>query len=174
MMNSSQAVAGVPIAVGDCFRANQLRHTQFAGLMSPFVLVDDYVMEGPTFGPHPHAGFSAVTFALEDAVSEIMSDDTLGRRTVVRAGDVHWTLAGRGVVHSQEPETDGVRFHGLQVFVNLPARLKNVPPDSWHLDAADIPVVSKAHSRTRVMLGEFDGVSSPAKPPQPLLAPRAS
>lgn len=170
MINSSQAVTGVPIAFGDGFRANQFRHTQFAGLMSPFVLVDDYVMAGPTFGPHPHAGISAVTVALEDAVGEVVSDDTLGRRTVVRAGDVHWTLAGSGVVHSQEPETDGVRFHGLQVFVNLPARLKNVSPDSWRLHAADIPVVSKANIRTRVMLGEFDGVSSPARPPQPLLA----
>lgn len=126
-----EVVCGLPATMGTGFSATRFRRTGFTTNVSPFVLVDHYRMRARTFGPHPHAGFSSVTLAFDDCVGEVVSRDSIGHKTPIRAGDLHWTLAGRGVVHSQEPEAEGVSFHGLQIFVNLPECLKLAKPASW-------------------------------------------
>ena len=64
--------------------------------MSPLVLVDHFVMTGPTFAPHPHAGISAVTLLFEDSQGVMQSLDSVRNDHEIRAGDLHWTLAGKG------------------------------------------------------------------------------
>ncbi|HUL67313.1 MAG TPA: hypothetical protein VLW55_22150, partial [Burkholderiaceae bacterium] len=44
---------------------------------SPIALLDDFRVRGQPFGPHPHAGFSAVTYVLEDSQGSLRSRDSL-------------------------------------------------------------------------------------------------
>jgi redox-sensitive bicupin YhaK (pirin superfamily) len=165
----SPVVAGEPIAIGRGFTALQFRHDRFpAGALSPFVLVDHFHMLAPTFDVHPHAGISAVTLVFEDTKGQMASQDSVGHNAVFGAGDLHWTLGGRGVLHTQLPVGDS-HIHALQIFVNLPARLKQLPADSFHVPAAAMPRVEGKGFRLRVVAGSFGELTSPARTPEPVL-----
>ena len=166
----SAVAAGRPMRIGTGFTALQFRHDQFAAsAMSPFVMVDHFHMWEPTFDVHPHAGISAVTLMFEDTVGSMASRDSIDHNAIFGAGDLHWTLAGRGILHTQTPLEPKARVHALQIFVNLPARLKTLEPDSFHISAHDMPEVSGRGFRLRVVAGDFAGQASPAQAPQPIL-----
>jgi len=85
---------------------------------------------GLPFGPHPHRGFETVTFILEGSLAH---RDTGGGESIVEAGGVQWMTAGRGLVHA-ELSPDAFKRSGgpmeiLQLWVNLPARLKMTEPN---------------------------------------------
>jgi Pirin-related protein len=166
----SRTVAGTHLVVGNGCTISQFRYRQFgAQSMSPFVLVDHFHMWEPTFDVHPHAGFSAVTLTFEDTVGEMISVDSLGKSTVFGGGDLHWTTAGRGVLHTQKPKSSAAHIHALQIFVNLPAAMKWIEPDSFRVKARDIPAVTGRGWTVRVVVGEFNGARSPAVVPRPVL-----
>ncbi|MGN6374692.1 MAG: pirin family protein, partial [Sphingomonas sp.] len=84
---------------------------------------------GLPFGPHPHRGFETVTFILSGSLAH---RDTGGGESIVEAGGVQWMTAGSGLVHA-ELSPDAFKRSGgpleiLQLWVNLPARLKMTPP----------------------------------------------
>jgi len=121
---------------------------------------------GLPFGPHPHRGFETVTFILE---GELAHRDTAGHESVIRAGGVQWMTAGRGLVHSElSPEgfrRDGGPMEILQLWVNLPARLKMVPPAYVGLQRESIPALPTADARGRVNLvaGRWGGAEGPIR-----------
>lgn len=130
--------------------------------IDPFLNVDDFRMSEPTFPPHPHAGFSAVTYMFEDSKGSFVNRDSLGDRSVIGPGAFHWTQAARGMMHEEVPQLPGIECHGLQIFVNLRSDHKHEPPRAFHLEAADIPVVALGNgSRARVLAGRVMGTSSP-------------
>lgn len=154
--------------VGDACSIRQFRYTDFPLRMSPLVLVDHFIMTGPTFAPHPHAGMSAVTLLLEDTRGAMRSRDSVRNDHEIRAGDLHWTLAGRGIVHTQQPVGEA-RLNGLQMFVNLPERLKSLPPATSLLRAWEMPVIQSDAGRVRVASGSYGGWDAPLETPEPLM-----
>lgn len=62
------------------------------------VFNDDIVDAGQGFPPHPHAEMEIVTIVLSGAVTH---SDSMGNKTVIRAGDVQRMSAGKGVKHSE-------------------------------------------------------------------------
>ena len=165
----SQPVTREPHTVGAHCNIRQFRHTDFGGAMSPLVLVDHYLMTGPTFELHPHAGMSAVTVLFEDTQGWMSSHDSVHTDHRIEPGDLHWTLAGKGIVHTQQPEGDDARLDGLQLFVNLPRRLKRIEPATMLLRAREVPLVEEPDMRLRVLAGGLDGKSSPLLTPEPIL-----
>ncbi|MBP6706140.1 MAG: pirin family protein [Achromobacter sp.] len=164
----SPLVASQAQPVGEACSIRQFRHTDFPLGMSPLVLVDHFVMTGPTFAPHPHAGISAVTLLFEDSQGVMQSLDSVRNDHEIRAGDLHWTLAGKGIVHTQQP-VGPARLNGLQMFVNLPERLKALPPATSLLRAWEMPIIQSDAGRVRVVSGAYDGWESPPLGPEPLL-----
>ena len=120
---------------------------------------------GLPFGPHPHRGFETVTFILEGELSHL---DSGGHESVIRAGGVQWMTAGRGLVHAElSPESfkrSGGPLEILQLWVNLPARLKMTEPAYIGLDAADIPKLSLPGGTLELISAELGGVAGPVKP----------
>lgn len=100
---------------------------------------------GLPFGPHPHRGFETVTFILEGSLAH---HDTGGGESIVEAGGVQWMTAGSGLTHAElSPESfkrEGGPLELLQLWVNLPARLKMTTPAYTPVTAADMPVVDMA------------------------------
>lgn len=162
-------VLSMPRAIGPNCMIRQFRHTDFGGAMGPLVMADHFVMTGPTFELHPHAGMSAVTLLFEDTRGSMSSHDSVHNDHRIEPGDLHWTLAGRGIVHTQQPEGNGARLDGLQLFVNLPAKLKRMAPQTMLLQACDVPVIEKDGARLRLLAGSLAGESSPLITPQPIL-----
>ena len=156
-----------PLRIGDGFEALSFKHAQFDGLMDPLVMVDHFTMTEPTFGAHPHAGMSAVSVLFEDSEGGFRSRDSLGNEVDLLPGDLYWLKAGRGAVHDEAP-LPGARTHALQVFVNLPARMKRDAPDTLHVSGAWMPVIEGDGRRVRVVLGETGGVVGASSPALPL------
>lgn len=163
----SEAVQGRPFTVGTGFSALSFKHTSFDGLMDPLVMVDHFTMTEPTFGPHPHAGMSAVSILFEDSQGRFHNRDSLGNDLDLMPGDLYWLKAGRGAVHDEKPRP-GSKTHALQVFVNLPSRLKSAAPDTLHVKAADMPVLRGAGFEVKVMLGGSNGIEGARSPALPL------
>ena len=97
---------------------------------------------GLPFGPHPHRGFETVTFIL---AGELAHHDTGGHASVIAAGGVQWMTAGRGLVHAEVSpaafKRDGGPLELLQLWVNLPARLKMTEPRYVGLQREAVPAV---------------------------------
>lgn len=158
-------VAEAPAATpGPHFSANRLDLGALDGYIAPVVGFDHFRMSGPTFAPHPHAGFSAVSVLFEDSPGALHNRDSLGHDLIAGPGDIVWTQAGSGAIHEEVPERNGVMVHGLQLFVNLSARNKHAAPQAFHAKSATIPVVEQGHNRIRVVSGEFEGEASPVSP----------
>lgn len=147
-----KAVEGMPRTIGSGFTAHHFSEEMFDGRMDPLLMVDHFVMTAPTFEPHLHAGISAVTAMFEDSEGAFLNRDTLGHNIALGAGDLYWLTAASGAVHEEKP-AHGARTHALQIFVNLPGRLKKEPARALHVEAKDAPVLAARKSRVRVVLG---------------------
>ncbi len=115
--------------------------------VDPFLLLHHY---GPyvisefnnpfDLGPHPHRGFEPITLLFK---GEQLHRDSLGNEMVVKAGDVQWTTAGCGIIHSEGPTKEFVKkggeLEGIQLWLNLPAKDKMMPPNYQHLEEKQIP-----------------------------------
>ncbi len=99
--------------------------------------------QGLPFGPHPHRGFETVTFILE---GELAHRDSAGHESIIGAGGVQWMTAGSGLIHEEvSPERfkrSGGPLEILQLWVNLPARLKMTKPRYVGLQGPDIPAIA--------------------------------
>ncbi|MGV3526612.1 MAG: pirin family protein [Candidatus Sericytochromatia bacterium] len=129
--------------------------------LDPLLNIDLFHMSQPTFPPHPHAGFSAVTYLLPESQGAFQNRDSLGEQCLIAPGSVHWTQAGSGVMHEEIPTVPGVDVWGFQIFVNLHHDVQRRPPRIWHADAAEIPVLASAEGVLRVVAGSYGGQASP-------------
>ncbi len=115
---------------------------------------------GLPFGPHPHRGFETVTFILE---GELAHTDSAGHASVIRAGGIQWMTAGSGIVHAEVSPPDFLREGGpmeiLQLWLNLPARLKMTRPRYVGVQADGIPEVGGVH----LIAGAHGGTTGPVE-----------
>jgi redox-sensitive bicupin YhaK (pirin superfamily) len=134
-----------------------LGQTPFARL-DPFLMLDEFGSDKPGeyikgFPPHPHRGFQTVTYML---AGHMLHEDHLGNRGHLRAGDVQWMNAGRGIIHSEMPQQESGLMRGFQLWINLPARDKMSPAGYQDIPAASLPVVEDGSGlRAVVVAGEW-------------------
>lgn len=157
---------GEKMTRGDGFEALSFIHRQLDGLMDPLIMVDHFTMTEPTFGPHAHAGISAVSVLFEDSTGRFRNRDSLGNDIELAPGDLYWLKAARGAVHDEAP-TPGSRTHALQIFVNLPADRKLDAPSARHVAAREMPVIEGLGHRVRVMTGQSNGIIGATPPALP-------
>lgn len=151
--------------IGSGFRASSLRCGEMAEPIDPFLGVDHAWMSEATFATHSHAGFSAVSYLFLDSETGINNRDSLGTRNLIQPGGLHWTAAGRGVVHDEVPAVTGQTVHMLQIFVNLAVEKQGAEPFALSLEPRDVPVVHLPGAKIRVPLGSFGEAHSPLRPP---------
>lgn len=117
---------------------------------------------GLPFGPHPHRGMETVTFILD---GDIAHKDSGGNNSVIESGGVQWMTAGKGLTHaevsSEKFKKEGGPLEILQLWVNLPAKLKMTDPKYKGLQEKDIPVVSLDGGKVKaqVVSGKIDNTS---------------
>lgn len=167
--------------VGDGFPVRTLFSYQDPGpRLSPFLLLDH---AGPArftpsdrprgVGQHPHRGFETVTIVYQ---GEVEHRDSTGNAGHIGPGDVQWMTAAAGILHEEMHGREFTRAGGtlemVQLWVNLPARLKMSPPRYQSLLDRDIPGVNLANGggRLRVIAGVYAGVAGPAQTYTPINA----
>lgn len=106
---------------GGVFSARQYPRQAFGNMIDPVLNIDWFEMNGPTFPPHPHAGFSAVTYVFADSPNGFVNRDSMGDVMDIRPGGLHWSRASSGMMHEEVPMPGRGPARGLQIFINLPA-----------------------------------------------------
>lgn len=131
----------------------------------PFLLLDDFRGGDPEdyiagFPWHPHRGIETITYMLEGSVEH---GDSIGNQGTIRAGQVQWMTAGRGIIHQEMPRPgQGGRMGGFQLWANLPAKSKMIAPRYQEYSAADFPVAGLGGGASAIVIcGEIDGQAGP-------------
>src|SRR6202167_5252862 len=153
----------------------------FAGIdmadLDPFVHMDqmgevDYGPGEPKGTPwHPHRGFETVTYIIEWTFQH---QDSNGGGGVITSGDTQWMTAGAGILHIEAPPEElvvsGGLFHGFQLWVNLPARLKMTSPRYQDIRAGQVALLSSADggALVRLIAGEVGGHRGPGSTHTPM------
>ena len=116
---------------------------------------------GLPFGPHPHRGMETVTFILE---GDIAHKDSGGNESVITSGGIQWMTAGRGLIHAETSsdvfKRNGGKLEILQLWVNLPAKLKMTEPKYLGFNKDQIPEIKLDNDKVlvRVISGDWDNV----------------
>lgn len=141
-------------------------------LADPFLLLDhigavEYAPGEAKGTPwHPHRGFETVTYIMDGAFEH---QDSTGGGGLITNGATQWMTAGAGILHIEKPPeelvTKGGMFHGVQLWVNLPAANKMLPPRYQNLESGEVGLVTSddGASLLRVIAGEVGGVSGPGQ-----------
>lgn len=117
-------------------------------------------------GPHPHRGFSLVTFMFDGSIEH---RDSRGNQGIVGAGGTQWMHAGMGIMHSERPPRDladkGGMMELLQFWVNVPSNQKMIQPYYLNLDRQATPVIRSeaGHLELLVVAGNVAEISGPAR-----------
>ena len=153
----------------------------FAGVptdeLDPFIHMDQ--MGSVDYGPgeprgtnwHPHRGFETVTYMLDGTFQH---QDSHGGGGVITDGATQWMTAGGGILHIETPPealvVSGGLFHGLQLWVNLPAKDKMVSPRYQNLEGAQVALLSSPDggALVRVVAGEVAGHRGPGDTHTPI------
>lgn len=165
--------------VGDGFFVSSLifPNPPVSSHYDPFVMLDyaaprDFAPSDKQrgVGEHPHRGFETVTFAIQ---GEISHRDSGGGGGTITAGGCQWMTAGRGVVHeellSKSFAKSGGTLEMVQLWVNLPARLKMTQPRYQGVSSEQIPSVELADGvRARVIAGAFQKTKGPCATHTPM------
>ncbi|MET9022452.1 pirin family protein [Actinopolymorpha sp. NPDC004070] len=146
----------------------------FAGVdlskLDPFIHMDqmgevEYAPGEPKGTPwHPHRGFETVTYMIDGTLRH---QDSNGGGGLISDGDTQWMTAGGGLLHIEAPPEEvvmsGGLFHGFQLWVNLPGRLKMTAPRYQDIHRGDVGLVSShdGGALLRVIAGEVGGHKGP-------------
>ena len=153
----------------------------FAGVdmadLDPFVHMDqmgevDYGPGEPKGTPwHPHRGFETVTYMIDGT---FLHQDSIGGGGVIQNGATQWMTAGAGILHIERPPDSlidsGGLFHGIQLWVNLPARLKMTNPRYQDIEAQSVALLTNENGDAviRVIAGSLGGIDGPGSTHTPI------
>jgi redox-sensitive bicupin YhaK (pirin superfamily) len=146
----------------------------FAGVSSadldPFIHMDqmgevEYAPGEPKGTPwHPHRGFETVTYMIDGTFQH---RDSTGGGGLITNGDTQWMTAGAGILHIERPPDElvasGGLFHGIQLWVNLPAADKFTPPRYQDIRGGQVTLLRSPDggSVLRLIAGDLAGYHGP-------------
>jgi redox-sensitive bicupin YhaK (pirin superfamily) len=159
----------------------------FAGVdlrdLDPFIHMDqmgevDYAPYEPKGTDwHPHRGFETVTYMIDGTFQH---QDSHGGGGLITNGATQWMTAGGGILHIETPPEDlvvsGGLFHGVQLWVNLPARDKMVAPRYQNLDGDQVTLLSSPDGGAliRLIAGDAAGHRGPGSTYTPITVAHAT
>ncbi len=159
----------------------------FAGVdprdLDPFIHMDQMgEVEYAPYEPrgtdwHPHRGFETVTYIMDGT---FLHQDSHGGGGSITNGGTQWMTAGSGLLHIETPPEElvvsGGLFHGVQLWVNLPAADKLTAPRYQNLDAELVTLVSSPDGGAllRLIAGEVAGFRGPGSTHTPIVVAHAT
>ena len=127
---------------------------------SPFLMLDHFTIHpGAGFPDHPHRGQETITYLLKGAVDH---EDFAGNAGTIHAGDLQFMTAGKGIMHAEMPNQGFEDNVGMQLWVDLPAKLKACEPRYRDLRASEIPTIKVDDDKVtiKVISGQSHGTDS--------------
>lgn len=138
--------------------------------VDPFILLHHFdFTKGPgehdfNVPPHPHRGFSPITFMYEGSIQHT---DSLGNDAVINDNEVQWINAARGIIHSEKVGKEfaekGGRFQGIQLWINTPKAHKMDEAVYQPITKEEIVLFEKEGLELRLVSGKLEGKKGPAQ-----------
>jgi quercetin 2,3-dioxygenase len=141
--------------------------------LDPFLLIHHHGPNtlGPNnaglpFGPHPHKGFETVTFIYS---GDVKHKDSNGFESVIAGGGIQYMTAAGGIVHSERSsekfKKQGGTLEMIQIWINLPNKLKNEKSNYIGLQKSSVPSVEFVKNKVRAELvsGDWNGKNGPTQ-----------
>lgn len=126
-------------------------------LMDPFILLAEDWFKRGTFSDHPHRGFQTLTYVIDGRLEHI---DNQGGHGILEAGDVQYMNAGKGARHGEEAVDQDIA-HTLQLWLNLPDKLRTTDASYQDVYLEDVPVKEFEGGHLRVYGGNLHGLEGP-------------
>src|SRR5713101_2896053 len=126
---------------------------------------------------HPHRGFETVTYMIDGTFQH---QDSHGGGGVITNGATQWMTAGGGILHIETPPEalviSGGLFHGIQLWVNLPAKDKMVAPRYQSLEGEQVTLLASPDggALVRIIAEDIGGVRGPGVPYTPITVAHAT
>ncbi len=124
----------------------------------PFLMLDSFDSTNPNdytagFPMHPHRGIETISYVYRGFMTH---RDSLGNEDTIGDGEVQWMTAGSGILHEEKlPAAE--RLLGVQLWLNLPAKDKMVPPAYHSIKNSEIEEIEIENGKLRLLAGEFEG-----------------
>lgn len=124
----------------------------------PILMLDSFDSINPEdyiagFPMHPHRGIETISYMYRGRMTH---RDSLGHEDTIGDGEVQWMTAGSGILHEEKlPASE--RMLGVQLWLNLPAKDKMVPPAYHSIKNADIEEIALENGKLRLLAGEYEG-----------------
>lgn len=124
----------------------------------PFLMLDAFDSANPDdyikgFPWHPHRGIETITYLIQ---GNIEHGDSLGNKGSILDGECQWMTAGSGVIHQEMPKASN-RMLGVQLWLNLPAKDKMVPPQYHGITKDEIAVIDEGDCKIHLIAGNYQG-----------------
>lgn len=152
MENNTFIKPAIEMSEGDGVDVNRLFPVSSKMMnFDPFVLWDNFnIGAGHGFPTHPHRGFEAITYMFSGSIEH---KDNLGNKSTVTSGGAQRFTAGRGIEHSEMPDSNGMS-NGIQLWINLAKIKKNIEPSYQQVDKENIPVKNIEGGSVSVIVGD--------------------
>ena len=129
----------------------------------PFLMLDEFGSHNKDeyiggFPAHPHRGIETVTYMLQ---GKFEHKDSTGAKGIMKSGDVQWMKTGSGIIHSEMPAMSEGKLHGLQLWINMPAKLKMSKPEYIYIDADKMSTHKDNDKQVKVIAGKFEKAKGP-------------
>ena len=139
--------------------------TSEANYIDPFLMLDEFGSDNKEdyiagFPPHPHRGIETVTYMLS---GQFEHKDSIGSSGKMTPGDVQWMKTGRGIIHSEMPVMSDGKLLGFQLWINMPAKLKNNKPEYFYIKNNEIGVHKDSDKIVKVIAGKYEKAEGPEK-----------
>ncbi len=124
----------------------------------PILMLDSFDSVNPDdytagFPMHPHRGIETISYVYRGYMTH---RDSLGNEETIGNGEVQWMTAGSGILHEEKlPPSD--RLLGVQLWLNLPAKEKMVPPAYHSIKNSMIEEIKLENGMLRLLAGEYEG-----------------
>ncbi|PSW17622.1 pirin family protein [Photobacterium sanctipauli] len=132
--------------------------------LDPFVLWDHFeakaVVKSTGLDYHGHSGIDAVSYPVTGALKH---HDSAGSHVTLASGDVHIMTSGNGIIHKDTMTPQNGRVESFSLWTALPAGdTEMAAASSCNINADQLPLVEEDDSTTKVIIGSYKGVTSPA------------
>ena len=170
-----QAIAPVTHDLGG-FKVHRTLPNKERTMVGPFIFFDQMGPARLTAGqgidvrPHPHINLATVTFLFSGSIDH---RDSLGTVQRIEPGAVNLMTAGRGIAHSERSPADeraaGAHLDGIQTWLALPKAKEEMLPDFQHIAADQLPELNADGVRMKLVMGDWEGLSSPVTQHSPTI-----
>ena len=122
----------------------------------PILMLDSFDSTNPEdytagFPMHPHRGIETISYVSQ---GQMKHRDSLGNEDTVTSGEIQWMTAGSGILHEEILPTSN-RMLGVQLWLNLPAKDKMVPPAYHNIKNSQIKEIKLEGGILRLLAGTY-------------------